>query len=132
MLFFSVCSRAIQGAPRLAVTTRRPVISAPRHVVRTPNHVVGVPKYVVSAPRYCQDSCQHSQERERAQKVLSGAPRCFQSYPNYSQCTPVPGNSDSSDTEGQPEFSLMVCFSAENGSPKLTLHIPSESPGGFQ
>ena len=104
-----------------------------------------VPKEHFVFPRllYCDSRCfqtcrWHSQVYCRcslvlpgAPKVLSGTPRCSQTYYNNSDRTPVPVIRDSSYSEGQPECPSRVLYSPEIDASKFTLHILSDTPGGF-
>jgi len=65
-------------------------------------------------------------------KVLSGSPRCFQTNHHHSHGTPVPVIRDRSDCEGRPECSPTVWSSLEIDASKITLHILSDTPRGFQ
>ena len=67
-----------------------------------------------------------------APKVLSGVPRCSQSYHNHSHGTPVPVIRDPSYSDGRPECPPRVWSSPEIDTSKFTLHILSDTPGGFQ
>ena len=105
-----------------------------------------VPKDNVVFPRllYCdtrcsQESGQLSQAcRQRsglltdAPKVPSGTPRCFETCHNHSHGTLVPVIRDPRYSEGQQECPPRVWYSPEIDASKFTLHILSDTPGGFQ
>jgi len=82
--------------------------------------------------RRSQTCRRRSQVLPGAPKVLSGAPRCSQIYHNHSHGTPVPVIRDPSYSEGRPECPPRVWYSPEIGASKFTLHILSDTPGGFQ
>jgi len=67
-----------------------------------------------------------------APNVLSGAPRCSQTYHNHSHGTPVAVIRDPSYSEGRPECPPRVWYFPEIDPFKFTLHIISDTPGGFQ
>jgi len=67
-----------------------------------------------------------------APQVLSGTLTCSQTYPNYSHCTPVTVIRDPSYSEGRPECPPRVTYSPVIDASKFTLHILSDTPGGFQ
>ena len=67
-----------------------------------------------------------------APKVLSGALRCSQTIHTHLHCSPVPVIRDPSYSEGQQESSPGVWYSPEIGASKFTLHILSDTAGGFQ
>ena len=67
-----------------------------------------------------------------ASEVLSGTPMCSQTYHNHFDITPLPVIGDPSYSEGQPECPPRVSYSSEIDASKFTLHILSDSPGGFQ
>jgi len=132
MLVFSDCSTAIRDAPRHVVSTPRNVVGARRHVVCAPKCVVGAPRYSLASHQYSQMWHRRSQVLEGALKVLSGPPKCSQTYPNHSPHTPVQVIRDSCHSVEQPECPPMVVFSADIDSSKVTLHILSDTVGGFQ
>jgi hypothetical protein len=67
-----------------------------------------------------------------AHDVLSGAPTCSQTYHNHSHGTPVPVIRDPSYSECRPECPPRVWDSPDIDASKCTLHILSDTPGGFQ
>jgi len=67
-----------------------------------------------------------------APKVLSGARRCSQPYQTHSDGTPVPVIRDPSYSEGRPVCPPRVWYSPDIVASKFTLHILSDTPGGFQ
>jgi len=67
-----------------------------------------------------------------APKVLSGTPRCSQTYHNHSHGTPVPVIGDLNYSEGPPECPPTVWYSSEIDASKFTLHILSDTSGVFQ
>ena len=85
------------------------------------------------ACRRCFQSCRwHSHVLPGAPKVLSSAPRCSQTYHNHSNGTPVPVISDPSSSDDLPECPPRVWYSPQIDASKFTLHIHSDTPGGFQ
>jgi len=89
-------------------------------------------------PQHTQHCCRHSQACRQcslglsgAPKVLSGAPRCSQTYHNHSG-TPVVDIRDPSYAECQMECPPRVWYSLEIDASKFTLHILTNTPGGFQ
>jgi len=82
--------------------------------------------------RCSQDCRQCSHMLLGARKVLSGTPRCSQTYHNHSHGTPVPVIRDPSYSERRPECPPKVWYSPEIDASKFTLHILSDTPGGFQ
>jgi len=73
-----------------------------------------------------------SQGLSRAPKVLSGTPRGSQTYHNHSHGTPVRVIRDRSYSKGRPEYPPRVWYSPEIDASMFTLHILSDTPGGFQ
>jgi len=73
-----------------------------------------------------------SQVLPGALKVLSGAARSSQTYPNHSPGTLVPVIRGLSDSKGRPECPPRVWYSPEIDASKFTLHILSDTPAGFQ
>jgi len=67
-----------------------------------------------------------------APKVFSSAPRCPQTYLNHSHRTSVPVIGDPSYSDARPECPPRVWYSPEIDASKYTLHILSDTPGGFQ
>ena len=67
-----------------------------------------------------------------APKVLSSTSRCSWTYHSHSRGTPVPVIRDSSYSEGRQVFPPRVWYSPEIDASKFTLHILSDTPGGFQ
>jgi len=65
-------------------------------------------------------------------KVLSGVPTCSQTYYNHSHRTPVLIIRYASYTKGRPEYPPRVRYSPEIDASKFTLHILSDTPGGYQ
>jgi hypothetical protein len=63
---------------------------------------------------------------------LPGAPRCTQTSHNHSHGTPVAVIRDPSYSEGRPECPPRVRYSPDVDASKFTLHILSDTPGGFQ
>jgi len=124
MSLFPDCFTVIQGAPRV---------------------VAGVPRCAQACRRGSQACCRGSQTgcqgsqacRRRSQvlpgapKVLFSAPRCSQTYHNHSHGTPEPVIRDSSYSEGRLECPPRVRYSPGIET-KFTLHILSDTPGGFQ
>jgi len=82
--------------------------------------------------RHSQTCCWRSHVLPGAPKVLLGAPRFSQTYPNHSHGTPIAVISDSSYSEGRAESPPMVWSSPAIEASKFTLHILSDTPGGFQ
>jgi hypothetical protein len=98
-----------------------------------------VPKKDIVFPRLLYNDSRWSQTCRRrslvlpgAMKVISGAPRCSQTYYNQFHGTPVPVIRDLSNSKGQPECPLIVCYSSEVDPFKVTLHILSDTPGVSQ
>jgi hypothetical protein len=83
--------------------------------------LLGTPRLVVSAPTLVAGTS----------KVLSGSLRFSQTYLSHSHCTPVPVIRDPSDSEGRQECPPWVWYSSEIDASKFTLHILSDTPGGF-
>jgi len=92
----------------------------------------GAPRLVAGAPRCSQTCCWHSQVHSCAHNVLSGAPRCFQTYHNHSHRTPAETIRDPSYSEGRLECPPRVWYSPEIDTSNFTLHILSDTPGGFK
>jgi len=67
-----------------------------------------------------------------APKVLSVTLTCSQTYHNHSYGTPVPVIRDPSYSHSRLECPPRVWYSPEIVTSKLTLHIISDIPGGFQ
>ena len=67
-----------------------------------------------------------------APNVLSSALRCSQTYHNHSHGTPVPVIRYLSYSEGRPQCPPIVWYSPEIDVSKFTLHILSDTSGGFQ
>jgi len=67
-----------------------------------------------------------------APRVLSGGPRCSQTYHSHSHGTTVPDMRDPSYSEGWQECPPRVWYSPEIDASKFTLHILSDTPGGVQ
>jgi len=111
MLFFPDCSIVIQGTSRL---------------------VAGAPRFFQACHRHSQAWPWLSEALLGAPKVLYGALRYFQTYPNHSHGSAVNVISDSSYTEGRQKCPSRVWYSPQIDASKLTLHIISDSPGGFQ
>jgi len=104
MLFFSDCSTVIGAALSL----------------------------VASAPSCSQTCCWRAHVLPGASKVLSGALRCSQTYHSLAHGTSVPVIRDPRYYEGRPECPPRVWYSPEIDTYKFTLHILSDTPGGFQ
>jgi len=86
---------------------------------------------------YCDSRCSQSCRRRSpvlpgAPNVLSGAPRCSQTHHNHSDGTSVPVIWDLSYSEGRPECAPKLWYFPEIDASKFTLHILSDTPGGFQ
>ena len=117
MLFFPDSSAVIRGAARL---------------------VAGAPRLFASACR-CSQAChlrslgcrRHSQVLPGAPTVLSSALTCSQTYHNHSHHTPAPVIRDPSYSEARQECPLRVGYSPEIDTSQFTLHILSDTPGGF-
>jgi hypothetical protein len=82
--------------------------------------------------RRCKTCCPHSQVLPDAPKVLSSTPKCSQINHNHSLGTPVLVIRDPSYSEGRQECPPRVWDSPEIDPSKFTLHILSDTPGGFQ
>jgi len=67
-----------------------------------------------------------------APKVISCSPRCSEMYQHHSHGTPVPVIRNPSHTECWLECTRRVWYSPEIDPSKVTLHILSDTPGGFQ
>jgi hypothetical protein len=67
-----------------------------------------------------------------ALKAHSGALRCSQTYHNHSLVTTVPIIKDSRYFEGRPECPPKVWYSPEIDTSNFTVHILSDTLGGFQ
>jgi len=67
-----------------------------------------------------------------APKVSSGAPSCSPTDHSHSLGTPVPVIRDPSHSKGRPECPPRVWYSPEIDASKFSLHILSNTPGGFQ
>jgi len=78
-----------------------------------------------------QTCCQPSQVLPGAPNVLSGALRYSQTYHNHSLDTPVPVIRDLSYSDGRPECPPSVWYSPDIDASMFTLHIISDTPGGF-
>jgi len=65
-------------------------------------------------------------------KDCSGAPWCSHTYHNHSHGSPVPVIRDPSYSKGRPECPPRVWYSPEIDASNFTLHILSDTPGGFQ
>jgi len=132
MSFFPDCSTVIRGASRFVAGAPRcsqaccggsqachrhsQTCCRPSHVCRWRSQI----------------GHRRSQDLPGSPKVLSSAPRCSQTYHNYFYGTPVQVIRDPSDSEGGPEWPLMAWYSPEIGASKFTLHILSDTLGGFQ
>jgi len=77
--------------------------------------LLGDPRHVVRAPR-----------------LVASAPMCSQTYHKHSHGTPLPVFKNPSCSEGWPECLSTVWHSAEIDVSKFTLHILSDTSGGFQ
>jgi len=66
-----------------------------------------------------------------APKVLYGPPICCETYHSHSHSFPVRVIRDPSYSEGRLECSPRVWYSPEIDASKFTLHILSDTPGGF-
>jgi len=73
-----------------------------------------------------------SQLHPSATNVLPGAPRCSQAFDNHCHGTPVPVVGDYSYSEGRRECPPRVWSSPAIDTFKITLHILSDTHGGFQ
>jgi len=82
--------------------------------------------------RRSQTCRRRSQALPGAADVLSGTPRCSETYHNHSHGTPVAVIWDPSYSEGRQECPPRVWYSPEIDASKITLHILSDTPGVFQ
>jgi len=73
-----------------------------------------------------------SQLRCGASEVPSGAPKCFQAYYNHSHISHGLVIREPSYSEGWLECPPRVWYSSDIDISKFTLHILSDTPGGFQ
>jgi len=102
-------------------------------VIRSaPRLVAGVPRIVLSAPSCSQACCWRSQVLPGAPKVLPSSPRCSLTYYNHSHGTPVPVSRHPIYSDGPPECPPRVWYSPEIDAFKFTLHILSDTSGGYQ
>ena len=81
---------------------------------------------------HSQACCQCSQVLPGAPRVLSGALRCTQTNHNNSHGTPRAVIRDPNHSKGQPECPPSVWYSPDIYPSWFTLHILSDTPGGFQ
>jgi len=92
-----------------------------------------------TCPQRSQTCRQHSQACRRPSQVLPRSPNVLssalmgpQTHHNHSHGTPVPVIGDPSYSECRPECPPRVWYSPEIDPSKFTLHILSDTPGGFQ
>jgi hypothetical protein len=103
-----------------------------RHTSTVPKEDDVVPRLLYCDSRCSQTCCLHSQVFPGAPTVLSSTPRCSQTSHNHSHDTSAPAIRDPSYSEGWQECSPRVWYSPEIGAFKFTLHILSDTSGGFQ
>ena len=124
-MLFPHSSTVIWGAPRVVAGT-------PIFVARAPWLIAGDPGCFQTCCWRSQACRQCSQMLPDAPKVLSGLPRCSQTSHTQSHSTPVPVIKDPSYSEGRQECPPRVWYCPEIDASKFTLHILSNTSGGFQ
>jgi hypothetical protein len=68
----------------------------------------------------------------RLPDLLSSAPRCFQTYYTHCYGIPIPVIRDPSYSQARQESPPRVRYSPEIAASKFTIHILSDTAGGFQ
>jgi len=106
------------------------------YIRRVPDHTCSPLNDYPQKPRHLSefacDSRVGSATLPGAPKVLFGTPTYSQTYHNHSHGTPVPVMRDPSNSQGGPECPPRVWYSPAIEASKFTLHIFSDTPGGFQ
>jgi len=108
------------------------VTGAPRLVISASRLVTGAPKCFQASHQRSHTGCCGPQVLSSSLKVFSCTPRCSQIYCNHSHDTPVPAIRDPSYSDGWQKCPPRVWYSPEIGASKITLHILSDTPGGFR
>jgi len=126
------------GGPRIVASAPRFVASALRFVAGAPRLVAGTARVITSTfmhsqtCRQCPWACHwRSEALPDAAKVISGSPKCSQTYRNHPHSTAVPVIWDPRYFEGRPECPPRAWYSPVIDTSKFTLHILLDTPGGF-
>jgi hypothetical protein len=90
------------------------------------------PGLVAGAPKFTQTCCPHSQVLTGTPEGPPGSPRGSQTYYKHCHRTSVQVIINPSYSERWPECPPRACYSPVIDASKFTLHINSDTPGGFQ
>jgi hypothetical protein len=125
-------SRLVASAPRWSQACRQCPHACHQHRQMCHGHSQTYCWHSQTCRLRSQTCHQCSQVFPGAPKVLSGTLRFTQSYHNYSHGTATPVFKDRSYSKGWQESPPPVEYSAEIDASTFTLHILSDTPGGFQ